>query len=204
MKEEQDYVRDLADIRSMMERSSRFVLLSSWAPILAGLIALAGAFVAYQVLGFNPDRADYQFEDPNGLAMLCALGLVVFLLAALAANIVSVRRAAAKGVKLWNPITRRLAVHLFIPMVVGGILMLLFAAKGLVGFMLPFSLIFYGIGLFNCSKFTLAEVGTLGLIQISLGLIAVLHTDHSLMLWALGFGIVHIVFGIIVHFKYER
>lgn len=204
MKEEQDYVRDLADIRSMMERSSRFVLLSGWAPVLAGLFAMAGAYIAYRNLSFNPDRIDYMSGDTSGLQNVILLGAAVFILSAASATIVSARRAAGKGAKLWNPVTRRLLVHLMLPMTIGGLLMLIFAAKGLAGLMLPISLIFYGVGLFNCSRFTYNELRFLGLLEIAFGLISAVHIDHGLLFWALGFGVAHILFGIYVHFKYER
>ncbi|MBL0007127.1 MAG: hypothetical protein IPP25_08050 [Saprospiraceae bacterium] len=40
------YSDDLAHIRSMMERSSRFLSLSGWAGIIPGLLALAGLAAA--------------------------------------------------------------------------------------------------------------------------------------------------------------
>ena len=55
MKEKRDYIRDIAEIRSMMERSSKFLSLSGLAGIMAGIYALAGAWIAYHYLGFNPD-----------------------------------------------------------------------------------------------------------------------------------------------------
>ena len=74
MKEQQDYIQDIAEIRSMMERSSKFLSLSGWAGILAGLIALGGVAVAHFVLRFTPNEIAYSFEDLNSL-MLLAVGV---------------------------------------------------------------------------------------------------------------------------------
>ena len=54
MKEEKDYIQDISEIRSMMERSSKFLSLSGLAGVMAGIYALVGAFVAYTVFDFNP------------------------------------------------------------------------------------------------------------------------------------------------------
>ena len=51
---------------------------------------------------------------------------------------------------------------------------------------------------------TLEEVKLMGIIQISLGLTAILLIQYSLIIWALGFGLVNIVIGIYMHYKYER
>ncbi|MCK7509004.1 MAG: hypothetical protein MZV70_36545 [Desulfobacterales bacterium] len=59
MKDEKDYIRDIAEIREMMERSSKFLSLSGWAGIMAGIYALSGAYIAYKFMDFNPERIFY-------------------------------------------------------------------------------------------------------------------------------------------------
>ena len=56
----------------------------------------------------------------------------------------------------------------------------------------------------KASKFTYEDVKYLGLIQVALGLVGAYFISWSLLLWALGFGLVHIGYGIYIHFKYER
>ena len=55
MKQQQDYIRDISEIRSMMERSTKFLSLSGWAGIMAGVYALIGAYIADRILLFRPD-----------------------------------------------------------------------------------------------------------------------------------------------------
>ena len=95
-------------------------------------------------------------------------------------------------------------MNMAVPLFTGGILILLFISKGFIGFIAPFSLLFYGLALFTISKFTFDEVKILGLIEILLGLISVYKVSLGLLFWAIGFGVVHIVYGIYVYFKYER
>src|SRR5690242_17810572 len=62
----QQNIETLRDIRSMMERSSRFISLSGWSGISAGIIALAGAWIANQ--RFTEYYRDF---DPSTACTLC-------------------------------------------------------------------------------------------------------------------------------------
>lgn len=208
MKKERDYIQDIADIRSMMERSSKFLSLSGWAGILAGMYALAGAYVAYKVLHFNPDQI---FESAavagsltTDLGMIIGLALIILVLAIGTAIILSYNKAQKRNEKLWNATSKRLLTSMAVPLVAGGMLILILLSKGLVGLIAPLTLLFYGLALYNASKFTYDEVRSLGMIQIGLGLLGSLFINYGLFLWAVGFGLVHIAYGIYMHINYER
>ncbi|HET8804646.1 MAG TPA: hypothetical protein VFM72_08715 [Aequorivita sp.] len=198
MKKEQDYIRDIAEIRSMMERSSKFLSLSGWAGIMAGIYALAGAYIAYKFLEFDPT------ENFDNLPQLIILALAVFALAIATAAFLSYKKAAVNGQKLWNPTSKRLLFSMAIPLLAGGILILIFISHGLINFIAPFSLIFYGLAMFNAGRYTYEEVKFVGLVEIGLGLIASCCVEYGLFFWAIGFGIVHIIYGIYMHYKYEK
>ena len=208
MKEQQDYIRDIAEMRSMMERSSKFLSLSGLAGVMAGIYALLGAFVAYRFLHYNPNRfAGYHPENrplPADLLTLMLLALCVLALAVGTAIFLSANKAKKRGEKIWNATSRRLLAHMAVPLVAGGLLILVILSKGLPGLVAPFSLIFYGLALFNASTFTYDEVKSLGLIEIGLGLFSAWFVEYGLVCWAVGFGIVHIVYGIYMHYRYER
>lgn len=208
MKEEQDYIRDIAEIRSMMERSSKFLSLSGWAGIMAGIYALSGAYIAYKIFDFNPDEIFYSTIKSGSLFVsllnIIFLTLIILILALSTAIFLSYKKANKRGEKLWNPTARRLLIHMAVPLIVGGLLILILISKGLIGLLAPFTLIFYGLALYNASKFTYEEVKTLGLIQVGLGLISSYFVGYGLLIWALGFGVVHIIYGIYMHYRYER
>lgn len=205
MKEEKDYLRDIAEIRSMMERSSKFLSLSGWAGAMAGIYALVGAYIAYEFLKFSPSAPEGTSAalstDLNALLLL-AVGILV--LAIGSAVYLSGRNARKRGEKLWNPTVKRVLIQMAVPLVTGGLVLLVLLTKGLLAFLAPFSLIFYGLALYNASKFTYAEVRSLGLIQVGLGLMGLYLVQYGLILWALGFGVVHIIYGVYMHFRYER
>ena len=205
-KDEQDYIKDIAEIRSMMERSSKFLSLSGWAGIMAGIFALAGAWLAYSGLYFNPDELVYSLPgNPiSGLLQLVLLALGILILAIGTAVYLSFKKAGINGEKLWNPTARRLVIAMAVPLIAGGLFILILISHGLTGLMAPCSLIFYGIALVNAGRYTFKELKTLGLIQILLGLLGAWFIGYGLLFWALGFGIFHIIYGIYMHFKYEQ
>ncbi|MBC3542317.1 hypothetical protein ACFSC6_14065 [Rufibacter sediminis] len=208
MKENQDYTRDLAEIRLMMERSSKFLSLSGWAGIMAGIYALAGAYVAYQVFDFTPDESAFSTYNTDNfssdLLKVIALALVILVLAIGTAIILSHKKAVKRGEKLWNATAKRVIINMAVPLMVGGLLILVLISKGFIGFIAPFTLIFYGLALYNASKFTYGEMRSLGLIEIGLGLLGSYFVGYGLLLWAMGFGVVHIIYGIYMHYRYER
>jgi len=206
MKKEQDYIRHIAEIRFMMERSSKFLSLSGWAGIMAGIYALTGAYIAYTFLDFNPDEI---FYDPSvsstfSFPRFILLGITILVFALGTAVFLSYKSAGKRNEKLWNPTSKQLLVNMMVPLVVGGLLIIFLISRGLIGFVAPFSLLFYGLALFSAGSYTYKEVKILGLIQISLGLISSWFVDYGLLCWALGFGAVHIIYGIYMNYKYER
>lgn len=208
MKDEQDYIRDITDMRSMMERSSKFLSLSGLAGIMAGIYALAGAFIAYKFFYFNPveivdDTTEPKSASASLLNVIC-LALVILALSIGTAIFLSYKKANKREEKFWNPTAKRLLVNMAVPLIAGGILILIFIAKGLIGLIAPFTLLFYGLALYNASKFTYEEVRSLGLIQMGLGLLGSYFIEYGLLFWALGFGVVHIVYGIYMHYRYEK
>ena len=205
MKEEQDYLRDITEIRTMMERSSKFMSLSGWAGIMAGVYALAGAWIAYKVIQFNPvEIVGDSGVLPGSVSRVILLALSVLVLALSTAIYFSRRKASQREEKAWNATTKRLLMNMAVPLVAGGLLILVLISKGLIGLMVPSSLIFYGLALYNAGRYTYEEVSMLGIIQIGLGLLCSYFMEYGLLFWSLGFGVVHIVYGIYMHYKYER
>ena len=201
MNKEKDYIQDIAEIRSMMERSSKFLSLSGWAGIMAGIYALAGAYIAHDYLGFNPDSIDYNVSNLSELIMLAS---GVLILALITAIFFSRSKAAAKGEQIWTATSRRLLSSMSVPLVIGGALIVLLISKGLIGLSAPLMLIFYGLALYNAGSFTIKEVRIMGFVQILLGLLNAVFIEYGMLFWAIGFGAVHLAYGIYMHFRFER
>ncbi|QED38046.1 hypothetical protein FK178_10070 [Antarcticibacterium arcticum] len=208
MKKEQDYSRDLTEIRSMMERSTKFLSLSGISGIMAGIYALVGAYVAFRLFYVENGSLIKNTLDGQQLTRevesLILLAMTVLVLAVGTAIVFSLKKSGNQGEKLWNSSARRLVINMAIPLITGGVFILILISKGLYGFLAPASLIFYGLALVNASKFTFEEIKSLGIVQVILGLLAFYFIELGLLLWAVGFGLMHIVYGILMHLKYEK
>jgi hypothetical protein len=209
MDKQQQPLEDLQHIRKMMERSSRFISLSGLSGISAGICALAGAWFASRKINcwlrgdcrFN--RLNISAEDHlfNSLFWIAAL---TFAAAFISAFTFTYLRSKKNGMPIWGSTTLRLLWNTLIPVAVGGIFLIRMMQFGQYDLVAPGCLIFYGLALVNASKYTLGEVRYLGYGQILLGLFNLWWLGLGLQFWAMGFGVLHIVYGAMMWWKYER
>ena len=203
--EKEQYLNDLKDIKEMMSRSSRFISLSGGSGISVGLIALAGAWAAWQSVYKNLELTGYgkALMSDGSLTQLLGIAAATLLVALVFGIYFTTRETKKRQQKIWDQQTRRLLVNLAIPLLAGGILCLTLLLEGFAGLMPGLTLIFYGLALVHTSKYTINELRSLGLLEIALGLIAVKFIALGLLFWALGFGILQIVYGIVVPKRYK-
>lgn len=204
MKEEQ-YKEDLKDIRDIMNKSSRFISLSGWSGVSAGLFALCGVYAAYQTVYANQNYLGLRSAHMTTGSLLSLLGIAVTtLVLSIGAGIFfTSRQAKRQGQSVWDHQTKRLLTALAIPLLSGGILSLILLSKGYIGIVAPLTLIFYGLGLVSASKYTLSEIKSLGLLEVALGLLATYYIGYGLLFWGLGFGVLHVVYGVVMQAKYK-
>ena len=208
MKTDEEYIKDLTEIRSIMERSTKFLTLTGWAGIMLGIYALVGICVAYNLSYFSSDAITYNTVNRQDLAdnilNLSVLAVVILIIGLSTAILFSRRKSQKTGESLWNAAARRVVINMAIPLITGGIFILILISKGLFGLMAPASLLFYGLALINASKYTFSEYRNLGIIEIILGLVASYYIGYGPIIWAIGFGVMHIIYGIYLHLKYEK
>jgi hypothetical protein len=215
--EEKEIHDELTTIRNLMERSSKFISLSGLSGILAGVYALLGAAFSYHIIysgmpaPFNPyilssshdDTASYGYISNFPFEILWIASIV--LIASIVTGILlSKRKAQRSGQSIWGVTSRALLFHMTVPLLTGGVIIALFLHLGVIIFVVPTMLIFYGLSLVSASNFTFTDVKYLGLLEIALGLIAACLPRYGLLLWALGFGVLHIIYGSMMYLKYDR
>lgn len=198
------YIEDLREIKEIMTRSTRFISLSGWSGISTGLIAFSGAMAAHWLVFKGRDYLVYYSVEitATDLWRLVAIAAVTLILSIAGALYFTHRKAREQTIKVLDHQTKNLIINLLIPLATGGILSLMFMVKGYIGILPSLTLIFYGIALVNASKYTLPEMRNLGLIQIITGLLAFQFIGLSLAFWAFGFGLVQLVYGLIIQKKY--
>lgn len=188
----------------MMEQSSRFLSLSGLSGILIGIYALAGSFIAHRIIYFSEFEFATSFFSGNQVLSVLAIAMLVLVFSIITTLILTWRRAGKTGKNFWNAGSRLMLINLAIPFVSGGLFVLLFTYRGLYEIISPASLVFYGLALVNAAKFSRQEIFFLGILQIVFGLTAALFPNYGLVMWALGFGVLHIVYGTLMYFRYER
>jgi len=205
--EKEKYIQDLADIKNMMERSSRFISLSGLSGILAGVFAIIGAYLSGGIL-YNFDsyfmREFVTYLPKIVLVKLALVGVSVLGLSLISGMLLTQQRAKKQGRTIWDDTAKRLVINLAIPLVTGGLFLLILLLKGFVGIVAPGTLIFYGLALINASKYTITDIKVLGFSEIIVGLVATYFIGYGLFFWAFGFGVLHIVYGTWMYLKYEK
>jgi len=223
MNDPQRSLESIQDIRNMMERSSRFISLSGWSGISAGVCALVGAGFAYQYL--HPVSKDFVMDTYEIMSVQTArnevarfdsaaegiissalfwIGVITFVAAFASAFIFTYKKSKKQNIPIWGKASKRLMFSVMIPMIAGGIFMYRMIELGIFGLVAPACLVFYGLALLNASKYTLTEIRYLGIAQIILGLLNCWSIGYGLYFWAAGFGIMHIVYGLVMWWRYER
>lgn len=207
-----EYLDDIREIRAIMNRSTRFVALSGMTGIVSGTAALLVVFILSRYLGITPFSQDFadSFLDQHGqkneetVRVVLTAFVTLFFFSLLSAYLLTRRRAKASGEDLWKGSGKKLWTNLGVPLLAGGLFCLALLLQGHIEMLAPASLVFYGVTLYAGSKFTLDEVKYLGITEIVLGLLASFLPGWGLLIWAIGFGVVHIFYGIFMYNKYER
>jgi hypothetical protein len=208
--ENQKHLENLSEIRSIMERSSSFLSLSGLSGVFAGIFALAGAGFAYWYIyvyhAFEQSSiiiTPTNFNFKIATILFLDAGIVLFL-ALISGYWFTYKNSKKKELKMWNVTSKKLVTALIIPLVTGGLFSLILIWHGATFIISSTTLIFYGLALINASKYTVSDVRYLGISQVIIGLIDAVDIGYGLFYWALGFGIMHIIYGTIMYLKYER
>jgi hypothetical protein len=209
MKSKSRPLEDLETIRSIMEKSSRFLSLSGLSGVFSGLIAIAGAAIAFFVIFKGNFSREYLDSLGSGESKLIrfhtiADALTVLIAAISVAFIFSYRKSVKNGLKMWTPVTKRLLISMLVPLITGGLIIIVLYFQDQYQYIVPAMLIFYGLALVSAEKFTYNEIFYLGILEILTGLVSAIFPQSGIFLWGFGFGILHVIYGIVMYRKYER
>lgn len=201
--------QDLSHIRTMMEQNTRFMSLSGLSGVSAGVTALISAGLAWQYMRTHGlygrvYASETHLSTTEHATFLLLLGLATLAVALAFSTFFSVRMARKRQQTFWNAAAQRLLINMLIPLGIGGAFCLILLWHSQLWLISGATLLFYGMALFNSGKYTIKEIRILGLIEMFLGLAACLWPGFGLVVWALGFGLMHIVYGIYLYFRYER
>lgn len=210
MKEEQKHLDTLQDIKQIMDRSSRFISLSGLSGIAAGLCALGAVSYVWPIwnisLGHSIETSNpvLLILDGEQKERLLLTGITCFISSFIFAIIFTWFRTKKTYASIWNGTVRRLVINTSIPFFAGAVLVGYLLKWNLTGLIAPTCLIFYGLALLNGSKYTISEIRWLGISELLLGLVTLQFLHYGIFAWAIGFGLLHIIYGALMWWKYER
>lgn len=178
---------NLRYIRETMERASAFTAISGWGQVAIGVTALGAALIAHgQTIRI-------------WLAVWTAEAFISLLIAGWSID----RKARASGLPLLSGPGRKVAFSLSPPLFAGLLLTVVFYQAGLTSYIPGVWLLLYGTGVITGGMFSVPVVPLMGVCFMALGAAALFAPDAmSTWFMAAGFGLVHIVFGLIIARKY--
>lgn len=203
---QKDLINQIGQIRSLMEKSSKFMSISGLSGVLIGSYALVGAFVGYTlVYGFDREwgyRDNY--VNSSLVPTLIFIASAVLVVSVGTGYYMAKQKAKKSSQSVWNPTSKALFKAMAVPLLTGGILSFILLYKDNYEMIASTMLIFYGLALSAASSFTFKELRWLGVLDIILGLLALCLPGYGIYIWAVGFGVLHIIYGLIVHQRYEK
>ncbi len=207
MSQYSEQLKDLTHIRSLMEKSTKFVSLSGMTGIGIGLIALIAAAIVFIIAHTAPFQSSDIFwyfvdglgDSENALQhariWLYSLAILTLIVSITVGLFFTIKKTREHQVKLWTKSFRLMLLNIAIPLATGGFFCLILIRMGLPQMVAGSMLVFYGLALINGAKYTLQDVNSLGLVEIILGLFTLWLNKYGLEMWAIGFGILHIIYG---------
>lgn len=212
MENSKQHLEALSSIKDLMEKSTKFISLSGLSGVIAGITALLGAFLAdvridYYLNSYSLNsrmEPSTSFIIDNLTLELFGIAFGVLTISIFFGLILTIKETKKNGQHIWGKNSKLLLINLLIPLIVGGIFSLILIYHGLYVLVAPATLLFYGLALFNCEKYTLGEIKYLGILEIILGLLSAVFIGKGLLFWSIGFGVLHIVYGTLMHFKYNN
>ncbi len=197
--ENKEVISTLNDIKDMMERSSKFKAISGLSIIIVGILASLVSAYIYFFLG------DYSINTPAKWRLTAWIAIALLVVAFSTVFVMAYLKARRNHLRFnFDTTLRRLLLNFFIPLGAGGMLCIALLMQQHYGLVSSITLVFYGLALINCSHFSYPALRYLGYAELALGLVDCFLVNYALLTWFIGFGVFHIVFGIIFIVKYGR
>ena len=178
---------NLRFIRAAMESATSFTGVSGLGYALAGATALPATWLAQQ-------------QGSNSAWL--AVWMLELTFAALIAFSLTASKASKQGSSLLSASGKKLLLAFFPAMTVGGVLTLSFWFKDLVPLLPGVWLCLYGAAVMTAGAWSVRIIPVMGAVFLALGALTLLTPVSGNLMLALGFGGVHIVFGLIIWSKY--
>ncbi|MGD0695904.1 MAG: hypothetical protein ABSB82_13720 [Terriglobia bacterium] len=181
-------MEDLRFIRETMERSASFTAIPGWGGVVIGATALLTSFIASR-----------QTRLRDWLLTWFVEGLIALVIAGWATN----RKARAVNIPLFSGPGRKFAISLAPPLLAGALLTVVLYRSGMFGILPAMWLLLYGAGVVTGGAFSVKVVPVMGMCFMLVGAVALFSpAEWGNAFLAVGFGGLHVLFGIVIARRY--
>jgi len=186
-----------------MQQTSTYFSLRGWTGILLGIYGLLIVYLVHMLTNTYGDGFDGSSQLPIALLEIAIMvfAVVTVLISLITLWIRAKRRAKRHNEKLWSSLSKKLRFHTLIPLLLFVIILIIIANKGYYSSITPLLLLLYGIFLLNLSRFSSGRLKYLAIADIFLAIIAYFVFDKEMLFLGLGFGIFHIIYGLMTFNK---
>lgn len=200
---EKEPEQTLSDIRQLMERSTRFRSINGFSFVAAGICGLLGmAWIHILIMQTKTMRPYPQLNSQNLVNHIVIASVCTLLAAIICGFFFTWFKMRKRNLSLWEAVVRKVTINFIIPLITGGILIIGMIFYYEYQFISTSCLLFYGLSLVNASHYTLKEIRYLGICEILIGIICLL-TGYDLFSLIIGFGVLNILSGLTIWYKYR-
>jgi hypothetical protein len=188
---------NLRYIREAMERSSSFTAVPGWGGVLIGTTALLAAGLAEWI-----ESLDRLAGLRTGRGWMVVWGWELPL-ALMIGGVAMKRKARAANLRLLTGPGRKFVLSLAPSLVAGALISVALVRAGSFEALPGIWLLLYGVGVVAGGAFSVRVVPVMGLIFMGLGALTLFAPPvFGRLMMAVGFGLVHIIFGLVIARRY--
>lgn len=206
----EEQLEALRDIQNMMHRSKKFDHISGKAGILVGIFSLIVVAITYwqlKISPFTPHYYNYLYTEAgkhnNHWWQLMGLYSVLLLIASWTGYQLAIKNAVQNGAESFTTSLRHLLSAMLYPLLSGGVVCLVLLYHQQEAWLAPLSLIFYGLAMVQAGHHSFPSLIIFGITLIITGIVSAIFLSYGLIGWAFGFGLLHIIFGSYIYYRYK-
>lgn len=200
----QQHLENLSELKGILSRNTRFLSFSGLAGVIAGVLALIGQTVAVMYYLSHPEIDITKKLAPEHAIVFLTISAAIMILSVGVGYVLTNKNIKKTGEKLNSGLIKNTLLNICLPIAVGGVMCLMAYMQGHNMVIPSYMLLFYGLALFGGSKYSFDDLKMVGSAFILLGMVSYFDPSLSIFTWGLGFGILHIVYGLQIYFQRER
>ena len=188
----------MQEVQRIVERTTLYTLLPGWQAIIGGVLALVGCGVSWSMMGSLDFQRLHDLSVGNQVTF-CIVWAIIVVVAITQDVVITAVAARKQGISPMARPARFAALSLTPSVFVAVVLTVKVLLDGHLQYVAPAWIMCYGTGVYSAGLFSVRLPRLLGMAFIAIGTIGLLlFPDYGVVLVAVSFGLLHVVFGAVV------